>query len=213
MMDDLVRSSLFAAVLAVALVHAVLPTHWLSFVMVARAQKWGRGRMLRIVLVSGLGHVTTTAVVGLLAAALGKDLLGHAHEWETPFPALILLAFGLYYLVSGWRKEGHRHCTHDHRDDPILPDRVAAGALFLEMTLSPCESLIPIFFAAGGLAWPQLIGMAVLSSLITIGAMGLLAGLAHAGYTRIAFPWLEANERIVLALILLVLGGVSYFLH
>jgi hypothetical protein len=81
------------------------------------------------------------------------------------------------------------------------------------MTLSPCESLIPVFFAAGGLAWPQLIAMAVLSSVITIGAMALLAGLAHAGYTRIAFPWLEANERIVLAVILLVLGGVSYFLH
>lgn len=205
--------SLFAAVLAVALVHAVLPTHWLSFVLVARAQRWTRGKMLRVVLVSGLGHVTTTAVVGLVAAALGKDLQAHVEGLETPLPSLILLAFGLYYLVQGWRREGHRHCTHDHSEDPIMADRVASWALFVEMTLSPCETLIPIFFAAGGLSWTALLVMALLMSLITILAMGVLASLAYSGYEKITFPWLEHNERLVLGGILVVLGGVSYFIH
>ncbi len=110
---DPVHSSLFLAVLAVAAIHASLPTHWLSFVLVARAQGWTRRHLLKLVLVSGLGHVTTTALVGLLAAALGKDLQRHVSPMDTPFPAVILLAFGLYYVVMGWRREGHRHCTHD----------------------------------------------------------------------------------------------------
>lgn len=203
-------SGLFAGVVVVAGLHAVLPTHWLSFVLVARAQRWTMGKMLRVVVFSGLGHVTTTAVVGLCAAALGKDLQRHVEDLETPLSALILLAFGLYYLVSGWRREGHRHCTHDHSEDPPAPDRVAVGALFLEMTLSPCESLIPLFFAAGALPWGLLVAMALLSSLLTVAAMALFSSLAFKGYSRLTLPWLERNERLVLGGLLLLLGASAY---
>jgi len=36
---DVMNSSLFVALVAVAAIHALLPTHWLSFVLVARAQR------------------------------------------------------------------------------------------------------------------------------------------------------------------------------
>ena len=209
----LLTSSLFLGALVVAGIHALLPTHWLSFVLVARAQRWSRARMLKIVLVSGLGHVTTTAIVGLIAAALGKEIHSYVERMHTPVPAAILLAFGLYYVVMGWRREGHRHCVHDHSDDPVRADRVAAGALFVEMTLSPCETLIPVFFASGGLSWTALVLMAVLMSVITIVAMAVLAFVGYSGYSRITFPWLEHNERLVLGGVLMGLGGLAYFLH
>ncbi len=210
---SLEHSSLFLALVAVAGIHALLPTHWLSFVLVARAQKWSRGKMLRVVLLSGLGHVLSTALVGLAAAALGKAAHHYVENLDTPLPALILCAFGLYYLVMGWRRDGHPHCHHDHSDDPIQADKVAVGALFLEMTLSPCETLIPIFFAAGSLSWPALLLMAFATSAITIVAMGVLAFLGYTGYSKITFPWLEHNERLVLGVLLIGLGGFGYFYH
>lgn len=213
MNDGILNSSLVLALFGVAAVHALLPTHWLSFVLVAKAQKWSRKKMLEVVLFSGLGHVTTTTLVGLAAAALGKTVHKYIGNLDTPLPALILAAFGLYYLVMGWRREGHRHCVHDHAEDPIQVDRIAAGALFLEMTLSPCETLIPIFFAAGSFPWPTLILMAIVSSAITILAMVLLSFLGYTGYHMITFPWLEHNERLVLGVLLIGLGGVGYFFH
>ncbi len=132
---------------------------------------------------------------------------------DTPLPAFILAAFGLYYLVMGWRREGHRHCAHDHSDDPIQADKVAVWALFVEMTLSPCETLIPIFFASGGLSWPTLLLMALVMSAITIVAMGILAYVGFTGYQKLTFPWLEHNEKMVLGILLLGLGGVGYFFH
>ena len=206
-----VGSSLFAALVAVATIHALLPTHWLSFVLVARAQKWSRGRMLRVVLYSGLGHVVSTALVGFAAAALGKAAQHYIERLDTPLPAIILSAFGLYYLVVGWRREGHRHCAHAHSEDPIQADKVAVGGLFLEMTLSPCETLIPIFFAAGALPWSTLLLMALAMSAITIGAMGVLSFLGYTGYQKITFPWLEHNEKLVLGGLLIGLGGFGYF--
>lgn len=206
--------SLLAGTLLVAAVHAVMPTHWLSFVLVARAQRWTRQRMLRVVLLSGLGHVLTTSLVGLLAAALGKRAAMALEEHlETPLPAMILMAFGLYYLVQGWRREGHRHCDHDHSKDTLREDRMAVGALFLEMTLSPCETLIPLFFAAGAMPWPDLLVMAVATSGITLLLMALLAAVGFSGYSRIAFPWLERNERFVVGTLLSLLGVFTYFVH
>jgi putative Mn2+ efflux pump MntP len=206
-------SSLFLALLAVTAVHALMPTHWLSFVLVARAQKWSRAKMMKVVMISGLGHVSSTTVVGLLAAALGKELQEYVERLDTPLPALILMVFGLYYVVMGWRREGHRHCAHDHATDPILADRVAVGALFAEMTLSPCETLVPIFFASGSLPWGTLVLMAVVMSAVTVASMAVLSLLGIAGYEKIRFPWLEHNERLLLGVILILLGAFAYFIH
>lgn len=202
---------LFLGLILMSLVHAVLPTHWLSFVLVARAQKWSRRRMLQVAMLSGLGHVLTTALVGFLAAAIGKGAQKAVESLETPLPAMILLAFGLYYLVEGWRRGGHKHCQHDHRDDPIQADRLAVGGLFIEMTLSPCETLIPIFFAAGGLPWSTLAIMALTTSGITLGAMGLLAYLGFTGYEKLVWPAIERNERTILGLLLMGLGVFAFF--
>ena len=210
----MIGTGILAGTLLIAALHAVMPTHWLSFVLVARAQRWTRGRMLRVVLFSGLGHVMTTALVGLLAAALGKTaVLALEEHMDTPRPAMILLAFGLYYLVLGWRRSGHRHCQHDHSQDPIRADRMAVGALFLEMTLSPCETLIPLFFAAGALPWTSLLIMAFLTSAVTLSLMAGLALLGLAGYSKIAFPWLERNERLVVGFLLAALGVFTYYVH
>ena len=213
MTGDLQVGSLFAGLLGVAAVHAVMPTHWLSFVLVARAQGWTRGRMLRVVLFSGLGHVTTTAVVGLLAAALSKEFHRHLEHLDTPLPAFVLAGFGLYYVVVGWRRDGHPHCHHDHAEDPIQADRIAAWALFLQMTLSPCETLIPLFFAAGALSWTSLLLMAVGTSSITLVLMAALAFLGFSGYSKLAFPWLEKNERLAVGILLSLLGVFAYFVR
>lgn len=213
MTGELQVGSLFLGLLGVAGIHALMPTHWLSFVLVARAQRWGRAKMLRVVLLSGLGHVATTAVVGLLAAALSKEFLSHLEHLEVPLPSFVLAGFGLYYLVQGWRRDGHPHCHHDHSEDPVRTDRMASWALFVQMTLSPCETLIPVFLAAGALSWPVLVGMALAMSVLTVGAMGLLAWLGFEGSRKITFPWLERNERLVLGGLLLILGLASLFLH
>lgn len=210
----MIGSGIMVGTLVIAALHALMPTHWLSFVLVTRAQRWTRGKMLRVVFLSGLGHVMTTALVGLLAAALGKRAaLALQEHAETPLPAMILLAFGLYYLVLGWSRSGHRHCQHDHSQDTIREDRMAVGALFLEMTLSPCETLIPLFFAAGALPWTSLLVMALLSSAVTLLIMAGLALLGLEGYSRIAFPWLERNERLVVGCLLVALGIFTYFVH
>jgi hypothetical protein len=58
-------ASIAATGFAVAFLHAALPTHWLPFVLVGRAQKWSTGRTLGVTLLAGLGHVGLTILLGL----------------------------------------------------------------------------------------------------------------------------------------------------
>ncbi|HZP14098.1 MAG TPA: hypothetical protein VFB36_16905, partial [Nevskiaceae bacterium] len=63
--------SIGATGFAVSFVHSILPTHWLPFVLAARAQKWKPAKTLSIVAVAGGGHTLFTVGLGLIVLGLG----------------------------------------------------------------------------------------------------------------------------------------------
>lgn len=66
--------SLLGGGFAAAFLHAALPTHWLPFVLVGRAQSWRTSRTLGAVVLAGLAHIGSTAVIGSLIVAAGLAL-------------------------------------------------------------------------------------------------------------------------------------------
>ena len=106
-MDVLI--SLAGAGLAVSFLHAILPNHWLPFVLAGRAQNWSQGKALSVVLVAGGGHVLMTTILGLLIVSLGMAVSDYVEEWSALVAGSILIAFGLYYAVRHFRGDGHGH--------------------------------------------------------------------------------------------------------
>jgi len=123
---DIADQALLGAIaftgLSVAFAHAILPTHWLPFVLAGRGQRWSNARTLAITAVAGGGHVLFTVALGVLVASLGIAVdrwSGSVFPW---IAAAILLLFGLYYWFRGGH--GHDHFTpaahgddHDHGHD------------------------------------------------------------------------------------------------
>jgi putative Mn2+ efflux pump MntP len=110
----------------VAFFHAAIPTHWLPFVMAARAQKWSKPKTLWITTLAGGGHVLFTTLLGIFIVWLGIELdkkIGHWFPWIAG-GALVL--FGAYYLIQQLRGHGHSHShfslgskkdVHDQHED------------------------------------------------------------------------------------------------
>ncbi len=97
--------------LAIAFLHAAIPTHWLPFVLAARGQGWGTARTLGVVLLAGSGHVLFTVALGALLVFLGIEAsaaFGSAFPW---IAGAALIAIGFYYFWRQWRGGGHGH-TH-----------------------------------------------------------------------------------------------------
>ena len=224
--------------LAVAALHAALPTHWLPFVLAARTQGWSVGRLLAVNLTAGAGHVAFTALLGGLIVWAGMAL---PEDWIDTVPraaAVILMALGLFAIWRDWRGRdphmiGHHHAAschhalpagltepgdkhhghgHHHHNGGVAVMRPARGewatvaALFGLLTLSPCESFLPLYLAGAPAGWA---GFAILTATLAVGTvmgMGVLTLLAHLGLARLRLAALERHEGRIVGTVLVGLG-------
>lgn len=116
-MNDVVFITLLSTGFAIGFLHAVIPTHWLPFVVAARTQHWSKTKTLTVTGFAGAGHVLFTTALGVLVVWGGMAInsrIGNA------FPYLAggaLIALGIFYLVRQL-KGGHGHVhlfdTHGH---------------------------------------------------------------------------------------------------
>jgi nickel/cobalt exporter len=64
-------ATLAVAAVTVGSLHTLAPDHWVPFAALARARGWSAGRTARITFACGFGHVTVSALLGLLGLAFG----------------------------------------------------------------------------------------------------------------------------------------------
>jgi nickel/cobalt transporter (NicO) family protein len=130
-MNEFVLITLLVTGFTVAFLHAAIPTHWLPFVIAARAQHWKKPRTLMITGVAGTGHVLFTIALGVLVVWGGMAINSRIGKAFPLIAGGALIALGLFYLVRQIRGGGshshlfgsHSHHTHDHhsRDDHADP--------------------------------------------------------------------------------------------
>lgn len=222
-MLDRPSALLLIAALSNAALHASLPSHWLSFALVGRAQRWSANKTLAVTAAAGAGHMLLTACLGLVLASFGKEIQSRIPERiEHLAPALVLGAIGAVFLsrallsrARGQTRSAHSHShagsVADATEDGAKPASLTMGALILGVTLSPCIELLSIYAAAAHMKWNLLLLMSLLIILTTVGLMMLFVRMTLHGLRHIRFDWLEANEGLVFGAILLVLAGMLWF--
>lgn len=95
----------------IAFFHAAIPTHWLPFVITARAQRWNRNKTIAVTALAGTGHVLVTALLGVLIAWFGIAVHEKIGTWFPWIAGGALILFGLFYLYRQMSGSGH---THSH---------------------------------------------------------------------------------------------------
>ena len=102
---------LVATVAAVGVLHTLVPDHWAPIVVVGRQRGWSVAHTARAAAVAGLGHVTSTLVLGIIVWTVGASLsvsYGHA---VSVVAAAALILFGAWIGYTGWREV---RADHDH---------------------------------------------------------------------------------------------------
>jgi len=153
---------------SVALFHTLLgPDHYLPFIVMSKAGKWSMTKTVWVTLLSGIGHVASSVVLGFLGIffGLGVNKLTHLETGRGSLAAWMLIAFGFAYLVWGIRKayknrkhshlhvheDGtfhththNHHIEHTHLHEDKVNKKLTPWVLFVIFILGPCEPLIPI---------------------------------------------------------------------
>ena len=231
-MNAFVFTTIAVGGFAVAFLHAAIPTHWLPFVVAARAQHWKKPKTLAVTGIAGAGHVLFTIVLGALVVWGGMAIDSRLGKFFPLVAGGALIALGLFYLVRQFRGAGHSHLfgghshehhdhehEHEHKDEhdgdieaiksrwsQQRSDWIVVAGLFALLTFSPCEAFLPVFLMGARYGW---IGFALLSATLaiaTVAGMVIFTSLTLAGVEKVNFRVLERFESGILGGVLCLLG-------
>ncbi|HEX7896151.1 MAG TPA: hypothetical protein VF950_00120 [Planctomycetota bacterium] len=181
-----------------ALLHTLIPSHWLCFVVVGRAHGWKTRKTLAVAGAAGLLHVISTVAVGAAGGAWISSSK-HVHTMEV-IGAWTLIALGGLYLVT------HAlHAGHHHESDNKVGEKAAFISLLFSLVLSPCTAATILLMAQ--VQGPLMIALVGLILLVTtVGGMLLLVGLTTLGIEKLQFAFFDRYEKLILGGVLVLLG-------
>lgn len=201
---------LFISVLAISILHAILPNHWLPVVALSRQFGWTSRKTTGITMLAAFAHSLSTVIIGIFLAIGGMTLDGYLPYFKY-IAAGILISLGILFV---WR---HQHHMHFHLREFKMTKKtnivVVISSLLLAMFLSPCLEVGALFLVAGtnGLALTMIIaGIYTLTSVL---GMTLFAWLALHGLRKMDWHKLEHSSGLISGIILMLTGFLFIFLH
>jgi nickel/cobalt exporter len=228
-MFDSVLTTIAITGFGIAFFHAAIPTHWLPFVLTARAQRWSGVKTLAITALAGGGHVFFTAALGVLVAWFGIALNKQIGFWFPRLAGGALVAVGAFYLGRQFLGHGHTHLSHGHhhhdhhhhdgsaveasatRQPRPTTDILAITSLLALLTFSPCEAFVPIYVSGIRYGWRGFALLTAILSVATVAGMVIFTSLAMAGMRQVKFRFLEKYESGLVGVLLGTVGLLIVF--
>lgn len=215
-MSDISILPILLTGLFISVLHSMIPTHWLPFVMASRSQKWSWSKTQSILLIAGLGHVIMTTLLGAVIFALG---LGVYHNIQTYFIAIAgssIALFGLFQIYQYKTGHKHSHCDHtgEHHHGEDLKKKSTDGWAILSLlsllTFSPCESFLPVYLSAVGYGWMGFLLLSLVLAMGTLITMLSFTWLSNKTISHFKMDWLEDHEKLIsgVGLVLLAIALV-----
>jgi nickel/cobalt exporter len=216
-MSETLFSTLALTAVSIGSLHTAAPDHWVPFAALSRARGWSARRTAGVTLVCGFGHVTVSALFGLLGLFFGLRLLRSVGGRMGAVAPLLLVGFGVLYALWGLRRaaaprlHGHAHSHYDHVHDP---SRASAWTLFLLFSADPCVAVVPLMFASAPLGAARTLAIVVLYEAATLATMLVFVLPARAGARLLRAPWLDrygdAAAGGLIAIVGLVVAGLGW---
>jgi nickel/cobalt exporter len=237
---EVAEYALLTTAVAVALLHTLIPDHWLPFVLIGRARDWSAFTTARISIFSALIHVVFSVAIGLVMLAISRATATAIGESLELASGALLVVFGIVYAVWAWRKGGHFHpggckvhapdqhaaCEgdegdanpehlHYHADDGLISGGSRRGAYWLAFIIgaNPCILLLPILASAapeGG----RMLGLVILAYSVPMVVM--MVGLSVLGVVatrRFRLPLAARHMEAASGVLIALLGILFVSLH
>jgi nickel/cobalt transporter (NicO) family protein len=232
MNNEIILLSTTAA--SVGFLHTLLgPDHYIPFIALAEAGKWSRKKTIFITTLCGIGHVSSSIILGMIGILLGTALfsLQSIENFRGNIAGWFLITFGLLYTLYGIRLarknkthvhlhphigEGLHSHMHSHGDEHAHfheeKKKNTPWILFLIFVFGPCEPLIPlVMYPASQNNTPGVITVSVVFSLITIVTMLSVVLISQSGIKMLPVKKFEKYMHSLAGFVILLCGiGVQF---
>ena len=109
---------LLAGAATVAVIHSLLPDHWVPLSVVARTQRWSLYRLARVSSLAAAGHVLASITLGGVVAVVGLQFQKQIEAQQGHIVGAVLILTGAGFLVWGLTGHGHAHDREPKPDPP-----------------------------------------------------------------------------------------------
>jgi putative Mn2+ efflux pump MntP len=203
--------SIIAGTFILALIHALIPNHWLPLVAVARSEKWNARELNVITILAAAAHVIGTVALGIILGKIGNKLQDEYGKVINVIAPVLLIVFGLIYFTVNLPHHHH----HEKKDVEQYKRSHAKWILIfvVMMFLSPCLEVESLFLSAGAFGMSTVITMSLIYALVSISGILLLVNLGNKGVNLLPAQFIEHNEKRISGIVLILVGIVSFFLH
>lgn len=206
MNESTLLSALVVGAATVGCLHTLAPDHWMPFAALGRANRWSAGRLVRTTILCGIGHVSVSAILALIASFAGLKVIEGVGSRLQEQATLLLIVFGGAYLVWGLRRSFSGH-HHRHWHGPLT-----AGSLFVIFSLDICVALMPLVFAAMVKGPAAVASVIIVYEMATIGTMVALVLLSYHGAQRLHFSWLDRFGQALAGAVIMIVGTAMVLL-
>lgn len=228
---------LIASAGSLGFIHTILgPDHYIPFIVMSKSEKWSKTKTFWITVLSGMGHVASTVLIGLIGVALGlaAGKFGFIQEFRGSIAAWGLISFGFVYFLWGIKKafrnaththvhyhDGfmHRH-KHSHKDEHAHiheqkgKSKLTPWIIFTIFVFGPCEALIPLLiYPASNISLFGVIAVIVVFAVATIGTMTTVVMVSLFGIEIIPFRKFERYSHAIAGMVVLLSGVSVQFLR
>lgn len=203
--------SVLTGTFLLAVVHALIPNHWLPLVAVARSEHWKPKDVTLITFLAALAHVAGTVILGIVLGLIGKELQEDYGQVIYVASSVLLIVFGLIYFTVNLP---HHH--HSAQKDVAAYKRSKGRWILIfivMMFLSPCLEVESLFLSAGAYGMGVVSLMALIYAVVSISGILLLVNLGYKGANLLGADFIEHNEKRISGIVLILIGIISFFLH
>jgi putative Mn2+ efflux pump MntP len=207
--------------LALSLIHALIPDHWLPLVTVGKAEGWSQQETLWVTALAGFAHTVSTLSIGVAVGLLGYQFARYYDIVTHLVAPAVLIGLGLVYLskslhqlfpLSSSQSKSHHAVATASRSGRSKSTTVMA--LASTMFFSPCLEIGVSCLSAGALAW---LGIALVSGVypvVTVLSMVLVVNWSwqRAKSLFAAIPAWNLSGHASTGLILVVLVFLTLFI-
>ena len=217
--------------------HTLLgPDHYLPFIVMSKSGNWSLGKTTMITFLSGMGHVLSSVLLGVVGIAFGIAItrLEAFESFRGSLAGWALIAFGLIFSVWGIRRairnKPHRHIhphlgrpdhnhSHDHHDQHVHASidkdnpSLTPWIIFTIFILGPFDPFIPLLMypAARGSIWDVVLATAVFIAVTMLTMMAVVL-ISAFGVSFLPLKKLERYSHAIAGGTILLCGASIQFL-
>lgn len=207
---DAADLSTIGGIATVSILHSFIPTHWLPFSIVGRAQNWTITQTLIVTALGAFGHVLSTSLLGFTAVTMAHTIAGE--ETVNNIASLLLIVLGASYIVLFTLKKGGHFC-HSHGNGGGSMEKMAVLGLILVPVLSPCATTLPVFLAVGDSSKETMFVAVFVLLLSTMTVMMTLVAISFYGTSQLKFHWVEKYDKLLVGTVLCMVGILTHLFH